>query len=388
MIAAAAVAVIGQIGAVVGLMGSSEAEPEPAAAPASPSAPAPSPSPSPSPVARPRRPVLTEASPLPSAATTPPPEPSPTAPADATPDQLVALARQRLTWRVDAWPRDGQDLAPARALVERALAEDPAHLDALILRAQLEHLADGPAAAMPWARRAAREADASRRGWAQLLLARTLYALDQDAAALAAAEAAWEARAACPPELRGLVTGWVLAYRARERLNERDFGGALELLEQADQAAPAKLALVELLRGYVYHLDPERQDLPRALAHYTAALRGDGRLADAWFYRGVAHFDRGSPEHAAADLDRAFELAQTAPHRFPLAHLHLVRGLALESLGIADAKAYDDLMAYLAEAGMGDAVIRRVRPALARLAGRLQRPDPFAGAEIPSSEGR
>jgi len=387
IVVAAALAVAGQAVGVYFLL-SAGGEDEAASQPA--------PRPTPVPTAAP----VHEGDPAP--ASPPPPSPIPAVPSPVSPSPespfeagalspleraqlLITRAEIGVRRRPDGRLVHGQDLRGARRLLDLALEDFPNLPPALGLMTEVELAESGAGTALPWARRAVEASPDDAR--VLLLRARVLIDLEQDPQAASDLERAWQLSEQLSGESRGLARGWILAFRARGLLQDGHFEEALRTLQQARAESPVPLAMVDLLVGFALHQGPDAlRDHPRARSFYTRALRLDGRLADAWFYRGVVFFDLGIPEQAAADLDRAEELAKEEPHRFPLSHLRLVRGLAHDRLQHWE-PAYDDLTAYLAEAGLGDPALERVRPVLARLAKQLDRPDPFQGAGLPE-DGR
>ena len=106
--------------------------------------------------------------------------------------------------------------------------------------------------------------------------------------------------------------------------------------------------------------DPRRASasLARAIRDYTAAIRLDSELAEAWVNRGIAWYDRGDFTRASADASEAIRL------RPNLAEARNNRSLAYHKLGRYDLAVRDFDETIRLEKNYGNALINRAMPSL------------------------
>lgn len=106
--------------------------------------------------------------------------------------------------------------------------------------------------------------------------------------------------------------------------------------------------------------DPHRAEvsLRRAIRDYTAALRHDPGLAEAWVNRGIAWYDTGNYARAVSDASEAIRL------RPGLAEARNNRSLAYHKLGRYDLAVRDFDETIRLEKNYGNALINRAMPSL------------------------
>jgi tetratricopeptide (TPR) repeat protein len=145
---------------------------------------------------------------------------------------------------------------------------------------------------------------------------------------------------------------------------------------RSDERRPAVLALAHYNRANALSRKAqfERANLPdsrraeaslaRAIRDYSAAIRLDPALAQAWVNRGIAWYDKGDYARAVADAGEAMRL------RPGLAEAYNNRALAWHKLGRYDLAQRDFDETIRLEKNYGNALINRAIPSFEPLTGR------------------
>jgi tetratricopeptide (TPR) repeat protein len=129
--------------------------------------------------------------------------------------------------------------------------------------------------------------------------AQALEGLGRPAEALAACDAAL---AAAPADARGIQP--LLERRANLRMSAQRFADALLDLDRAIELVPGSFKAHHLRSLCLYNL--ERHSESQAAAERAIAI--DDRIAEAWFFRGIARYAQGDAVGAVEDLERSVVL--------------------------------------------------------------------------------
>jgi tetratricopeptide (TPR) repeat protein len=111
--------------------------------------------------------------------------------------------------------------------------------------------------------------------------------------------------------------------------------GCTVIIERGDHEPVARRVTAYLRRGAAYEEPVFKNDLTRAIADYTEAIRLDPLSAAAFIRRGLAHFSQGDYDRTLADTDMALKLDPNLGGEMAY-RVFRVRGLAFFHKGAFD----------------------------------------------------